>query len=479
MEMIIANTDNFEESKWSVGEMDAKLMARVNECWNSLEEFREGRERNKRFTYGDQWIDYYRDGDDRIYERDRIVSQGGVPLKNNLIRRLVKNVLGVYRSNWDEGFGDRNKLKERLQNYGACWTTLYKSLLRNQFDELFARTLEEFLISGLAVHKKWIGDRYGSFGCWTDIVSTDRFFWDQNSRDFRGWDMSIIGEIHHIEFGRVSAEFGRTAEEVKLLEELYPGEDDSRICRVVEVWTREWRKRWYIHDLNTGECYVSDQPQEGEGIRVEYDTYQQWIYSYLTPDGRILRRGVSPYGAGGHPFIMRGYPFTDGEIHSFVADIIDQQKLTNRLITMYDWVLRASSKGVLLFPEDSIPYGMELQDVADEWSRFGGVIAYRAKPGVPMPQQVNSTSSCEGIAELLNIQMKMMEDITGITGALQGKLESKSTSGKTLDLQTRNALTSLTDMIKSFDSFVNDSIAMDAAILQIYMGSESIGPEYE
>ena len=75
---------------------------------------------------------------------------------------------------------------------------------------------------------------------------------------------------------------------------------------------------------------------------------------------------------------------------------------------MYDWILRASAKGVLLFPEGSLPDGADINDVADEWGRFNGVIVYRPRAGVPLPQQVSSKSADIGITELLEIQMKMM-----------------------------------------------------------------------
>ncbi len=60
-----------------------------------------------------------------------------------------------------------------------------------------------------------------------------------------------------------------------------------------------------------------------------------WYFYYLSPFGDILKEGETPYEHGSHPYIFKAYPFIDGEIHSFVADVIDQQRYTNRLITLF------------------------------------------------------------------------------------------------------------------------------------------------
>ena len=66
--------------------------------WNQMDYFRKDRERNKRYTYGYQWDDMICVDGETMTEEEYIKRQGNVPLKNNLIRRLVRNVLGVYRS---------------------------------------------------------------------------------------------------------------------------------------------------------------------------------------------------------------------------------------------------------------------------------------------------------------------------------------------------------------------------------------------
>ena len=141
---------------------------------------------------------------------------------------------------------------------------------------------------------------------------------------------------------------------------------------------------------------------------------------------------------------------------------------------MYDWILRASAKGVLLFPEGALPDGVDINDIAEEWSRFNGIIVYRPKAGMPLPQQVNSNSANHGITELLNIQMKMMEDISGVNGALQGKLENGSVSGTLYSQQTENSMTALADLLKSFDSFIRTATEKDISNIRQYYGPEKI-----
>ena len=82
---------------------DVLLMAQ--RYWCNMDTFRRDRDRCKRYTYGDQWGDVIDVDGHRIKESEYIRSQGKAPLKNNLIRRLVKNVLGVFRSQSKEPTG--------------------------------------------------------------------------------------------------------------------------------------------------------------------------------------------------------------------------------------------------------------------------------------------------------------------------------------------------------------------------------------
>ncbi len=353
-------------------------------CWQQLEAFRRERLRNKDYTFGRQWDDLICVNGQRITEREYIISEGNIPLQNNLIRRIVRNVLGVFRS----------RLKEKMKTWDAD-TLLFAD--RNLLTELLARTMEEFLISGLAVCRHWSGKRNGISGEWVDYVSPESFFYDSGCSDIRGWDVQMLGQFHDVRRG-----------------------DQTR--RIIEVW-------------------VSD----------------PWRFYFLDMEGNILRQGYSPY-KNGHPYVFKAYPFLDGEIHSFVHDIIDQQRYANRLITLYDWVMRASAKGVLLVPEGCVDAN-SLQNVADQWSRFNGVIVYKAKAGEAEPHQVSANTANVGIGELLNIQLKMLEDVSGVTGALQGTVATNNMSGTLYNQQTQNSLTALSDVLDTFLSFVDEIVS--------------------
>ena len=187
-----------------------------------------------------------------------------------------------------------------------------------------------------------------------------------------------------------------------------------------------------------------------------------------------LYRLVSPYDHKSHPYVFVAFPFIDGEIHSFVSDVIDQQRYTNRLITLNDWVIRASAKGLLLVPEDCIPKDMSPEDFADTWAKFNGVIVYSPSKTGAMPHQVASNSTNIGINDMLSLQLKFFEDISGVNASLQGKAGFAGESGQHAQIMAQNAATSLVDLFNSFNEFVREAAYKDVKNIQQYYDPKTI-----
>ena len=137
--------------------------------------------------------------------------------------------------------------------------------------------------------------------------------------------------------------------------------------------------------------------------------------------------------------------------------------------------MRASAKGVLLIPEDCLPKGTSPEDFADTWSKFNGVILYKpsTKYGA-VPQQIASNSTNIGINELLNLQLKFFEDISGVNGALQGKPGYSGMSAALYSQQTDNATTSLIDLLDTFNEFTREAAYKDVKNIQQFYTRERI-----
>lgn len=517
--------DSISSSKRRLGNSRAfEVLWQAQQYWLAMETFRRDRERNKNYTYGRQWEDMVCVDGKQMKEEDLIKKQGNVPLKNNLIRRMVQAVLGVYRSQSKEPTCTARDRDE--QRYGETMSTVLQCNMQlNRMTEINARCMEEFLISGFVVQRKWFGWREDKLDCWTDYVQPNNFFVDNNMRDFRGLDCSCVGEIHDISFEDLCQRFAHSPEEYARLAEIYkfakdksylgavyndfgyPLQDnydflvpfDLTRCRVIEVWRKESKPRVRCHDVNNGDVFkveVEDfqelvidknnkrlqQAQEFEIneedvplIRYEWFMDSYWYYYMLTPFGDILEEGETPYEHKSHPYVFKAYPFIDGEIHSFVSNVIDQQRYTNRLITMYDWIMRASAKGVLLFPEECLPKGMSMEDVADEWSRFNGIIMIKTpKAGNVLPQQIANNSTNIGISELLHLQLKFFEDISGVNGAIQGKPGYSGMSASLYNQQAQNATTSLLDLLDTFSAFIRDGAYKDVKNIQQFYDTRRV-----
>ena len=499
----------------------------INEAqnyWYRMTSFRRKRQRCKNYTYGKQWGDVVCINGEMMTEEEYITRQGRTPLTNNLIRRLITQVIGVYRNQAKEPICTARDREE--QRLGETMTVLLQYNMQvNSMTELLARSLEEFLISGLIVHSKRFRVRDGKADCWTEYVNPNNIIIDTNMKDFRAWDLSFIGEIHDLSRDELVAQFARTPEDLDTLTNIYALQNDQRqfsawladefgerakidpsffsplvsgVYRVFEIWRKESKPRYRVFDPQKGEVYKIEEADyaimvEAENLRrieeatlMGYELSETpllrsewfidtvWWYYYITPFGDILREGESPYEHKSYPYVIKPYPFIDGEIHSLTANILDQQRYINRLIILYDWVISSSAKGVLMFPEEALPSGMSLEDIADEWSRFNGVITIKAKPGVPLPQQISNNSTNIGINELLGMQMRLFDDISGVHGALQGKPGNSGMSAALYAQQVQQSSTNLIDVLDSFSAFIVEGAKKDVKNIQQYYSTDRI-----
>ena len=460
-----------------------QVLRAAYQAWCSGAELRKSRTRNKNFTYGKQWNDLTTDIDGNpISEERKYREMGKEPITNNLMRQMVKSIVGRFSSNAQKEKAPISSILKEIHSL-------------NQLDELDSRALEEFLISGCCIQRI---DHCLENPSDTKVYNVNfNHFFINAIQDTRAWDCEIVGQLHDLSLAELISRTGAKADrnQAAKIRSIYCNQNlenaitdfSSRIgannewstdfwtaknnkLRAIEVWTLESQEILKCHDKKTACYYISPisaqsainqenkkrkeshQPE----ILVQWDIEEVWRCRWFSPMGNVLADYLSPYTHGAHPFVMKFYPLTDGEVHSFVEDVIDQQKYVNRLISLIDHIMGASAKGVLLFPDTALPEGFTWNDIKRIWSATNGIIPYSPSHTGDLPKQISTNATDIGAYEMLQIQMKLFEDISGVSNALQGKLSSSTIGAETFQRQIDNATIALADIFETFNAFRSD-----------------------
>ena len=194
---------------------DLRVLDAALKAWISWGEIRRRRRRNKDFTYGRQWGDLVKDDNGQwIAEGDLLARCGKEPLTNNMLRQLIKCVVGRFRKSVaDEAKAvervlSRGKEKKGLRMFAAgCIVGINDTPERraaatykvNCIEELDARSLEEFLISGCCVQRIDDGDDCSPAPGIpaVEMLNVNRFF-SNMMEDVRGTDCEIVGYLHDL-----------------------------------------------------------------------------------------------------------------------------------------------------------------------------------------------------------------------------------------------------------------------------------------
>lgn len=480
------------------------VLERFADCWMSLDAARKKLRRSIMYAYEDQWGDLVKDPETgkMITEAELIRKNGKVPLKNNMISPILKNIDGQFRtSSMRPVCSVRDQAEAKIGEMMSIAVEYVSDL--NETHELDSDSLRQLLLGGFTAQRIEYGlnDDKRLVDVWVYGCDPTRLFFNTDIEDIRGWDLDCIGEIYDLPLSDVVSLFAHNSEDKERIEAMYANSDDryydpsglqgreSRLrsfytadrpdrCRVIFGWTRESREAYFCQDyLNGTYFYVSPAElaeveaenarriMEATGYGVaqedillidyEYRTERYWYYRYLTPYGDVLQEGRSPYWHHSHNYAFHVYPIIQGKVFNFVEDFIDQQRAINRTMTLIDFVRSASSKGVLVVDEGAFE-SMTREEIIDEFVRYNGVLFCRLKPGQNLGsvvQQYHGSAAVTGDYELLNLQLKLINDISGVNSAMQGQPASSGTAASLYAQQVRNSSLNLKGVFDSFASF--------------------------
>lgn len=509
---------------------DEELLSRCRNAWNNLSGVRETRARTMRYCMGDQWSDtirvYHHGYWEEMTERTYMEKRNQTPMSNNIMVSILESIAGLYAKQGTEPVcfardSDSRQLSDMMSATMQCnWQTTY-------MQDVLNHAIKDYLMGGqMFVRESWEAKELEMPDSWTDAMEPDHMFFECGS-DPRHNDVSLIGVLHDVsredlyqKFAK--QEYGLTEEDLNAIFDIYPSDDNSygyefneekalgnlsfdhtnkgrHYSRVIEVWTTETKPMLQCFDpiaQNVNDAYFrvdrndtamiqklidlnnrrkeqydeAGVPEEDRAYITSKDTSSKyWYYTYMAPDGTILCQGETPYDYKSHPFTMKLYPYINGEIHPFLANIIDQQRYINRLIVMNDMAIRSSFKGFKMIPTNVLN-GRTPEQFMEEAVEYDGWIFYKPFVKTPnvKPEIITSNAVNIGTNELLQIELNLIREVTNVSGALQGKTPSAGTSAARYAQESQNATTSLYTILADMDVFTEKLATKKCMTIQQY-----------
>ncbi len=475
-------TPNFSRSHRQKNDNCKELLEKGYAAWCNLADFRAERRRNIEYRNGNQWSDMVADPDNSgkmIRESDLLTRQGKSLLKHNFIQQFIRNISGQMITNPTQSVVYA-RTDEDVQLGEMLTNTLQSCHHANQVERIDLSLLEELILSGVGCYKVSYDYKHeqNSGEGRVDVVQGGRLFFDTDLTDSSLRALSLIGEVHDYTHEEVISSFARTPDDEKFINKIYAPtvshpsagckESDYYMpsspayCRVIEIWYRSGRWEKYVHDYLTGEITRNDSITDKEVekinrarlaecraaghneedaplIRVDNRYTYYWSVAFLAPTGEVLHTAESPYIHQSHPYVLTSLPTIDGSAKALVSDVIDIQRYINRLIVMIDFIMGTSAKGVLMVPENSLPDGYSIDDFTSEYVKSNGVILYKPNATRDIPFQISSNSTNVGAWEMLNIQIGLIKELSGISNAIQGGSTNGYTASSLYAQQAENS----------------------------------------
>lgn len=500
------------------------LMSAYN-AWQALSQWRTDIRRNEEFVFGDQHSDRVYDYKNARYttERQLFVEQGLQPSQYNIIRNVLRTVAGVWISNKTLPVCVAQKDQNQAEN-DVLTATLHAVYRKNQLWKLDYSQLVQLLLSGLMATDNGYANRDGDSDVVNDYIDPFTFFVDNNMKDPRYLDNTMVGYFYDLPVDSIAGIFSKgDKERAARIRELYRGEPEERVLsmtqtftderlekdffvppveayglgRVIKVWRKETQPCYWVHDELEGKYYPDFTITEKELQRLKMERMQEqaamgvapedmlliswewsvdtmWKCYHLSPYGDVLDVQDNPFWHEKPSIIFELHEFFVGKIYPFVKDLIDTQKQINKLSAISELLSKYSAKSLMFMPIDQIAneegYGIDY--IEKNITNFDSVIPYKSKPGQNPPNFVNTVSQAFTPLNVVNMYLKLSENVSGVYGALQGAQPTAGTPAQMYAQQSQNSATSLNGIFEAANSFRIRRDQMNVQLMQQFYTSK-------
>lgn len=167
--------------------------------------------------------------------------------------------------------------------------------------------------------------------------------------------------------------------------------------------------------------------------RFQIDIIQEpvWYKAVMTYNGLLeYTRSELPHNS--HPYFPFFAQFTEGEFRGVIDDIKDIIISINKTLAFRDLMLSHSAKNVLVVDKDALAKsGYSLDDIAEDWTSIGSIIALKLAPNKNIGDVIQSISTVgDTLMAINNVLMDLdnrLNIISGVNLAQLGITERETT----------------------------------------------------
>lgn len=507
-----------------------RLLESCRSMFNGLSSFREERDINRKYYFGDQFCEKIDDPDSiypgtKITEKEYLIRQRMIPLSINLIKVDDRAIEGLFTEEKMDPLV-KSRIREE-QKIGEVMTMVMQYVYQSHnLYGVCARGYEEFLISALPCFRvgwDWDKERKEN-DVFVERCDINRMFWDNNMGTSEQYcrNLSTIGYLHDMTLSEVLVNFATSREEKDKItaayaecNDKYPmvGESDvSRDepvgvqfynpyeyykCRVIEVWTNEAHDVISCFDPSKGITYtvpataeneaqiksindkriqdliaINADPAEAVLIEPTYRIDYDWVVRYLTPTGFLLKKEIPHFLHGSHPFVIGGFPLVDGQVCSTVHDQRNAQRMINRTFIRSEYFAMTRHKGFKWVNKRILDRtGITLDELKKDYTAANSLTALDVKEGEEKcvfgsPDTQAITDNGQVDMSKIEFFSNVLDKVSGTPNAIKGERPQSGTPSSLYAQQTLNANNNIADPLSWYNGLIEK---MDYKIMMVIL----------
>lgn len=520
------------------------ILQSCQSMYNALGSFREDREINRQYFFGDQFCEKISDPDNSgqmITERDYIIRQGMTPLTLNIIHVACKALSGLYTQEKMEPLV-KSRIRDEQKIGELITLAMHHAFQVKNIYQTALSGYKEFQISAIPSFRViWEYDEeLKESHVVPQLCDDNRMFWDTNvgTSDQYFGKITTIGYLHDMYVEEVVAEFAKTPDDNLRIREAYSHVDDPYPlqtsqeltkdkdnivsfftpnepykCRVIEVWRRESHEVYTCHDTAAGEKFtmpyttkslreleatnaqrIADMvaaggnPEDAALIDYSFRMDRDWVVRYLTPSGLLLRKEISPYLHGSHPFVIGAFPLVDGRVRSVVGDLRNAQRMINRTFTRSEFAAMNAWKGFKWVNKNILDRSnVTITQFKEAYTSSNDMIALDIREGeetrIMGPVDKNMQLSTAEDMRKIEFFMNIADKVSGTPGAVRGERPTSGTPSSLYAQETANANNNIADYVTWYNGLTERLYRKIMMLILQYYDKERYlkiaGPEYE